>query len=89
MLSNHTDDALARTAAERQVTDALIDNEAIGAVVGTSDTGVARRVLEQVAKTVNFETAISKVKGQEIGLRRLVMVGEWEVDPGAKVREDV
>lgn len=71
------DDAMARTAAERVVGD----------VVAPSTDGqvdeLARTVLGEF-EAVQFETAVSKVGGKPIALRRLVITGPWEVDPGQR-----
>jgi hypothetical protein len=81
MLTNHEDDAVARTVAENKVTDLLVGAGTIVPEGGAVSTDSARYVLGQLARTISFETAVSKVRGQEIALRRLVAVGEWEVDP--------
>lgn len=69
------DNVLARTAAERVIGD-LIAPSTDGEV-----DGLAKGVVGAF-ETVEFETAVSKVRGgSEVHLRRLVLTSAWEVDP--------
>ena len=73
-----TEDVLARTEAERMVADnALVPGEQ-----GAENEMEAARRIVGVFEAVEFETAVSKVRGgQEINVRRLVLTSSWEVDP--------
>lgn len=77
------DDAVARTVAENQLGDLLAED---GYTTGGRDqaVSVANSMLAQFADAVEFETAVSKVRGgQEIPVRRLVITTAWEVNPNA------
>lgn len=72
------ENALARTVAENKLCEML----AIGDVnVGEIDRAAVKQVLGEF-KAVEFETITKRVGDEEIALRRLVITGPWEVDPG-------
>ena len=80
------EDPIARTVAEHHLGDAL---ESTGMIDSTAHepAEVGRAVLSELAGIgayIEFETTKSKVRGgQEIPLRRLVITGDWEIDPNA------
>jgi hypothetical protein len=76
---DNQDDVMARGAAERAVADFLDvePNEEIGESAATPSV-----LVSQIAETVEFEKATFKGGGREIGMRRVVITGAWEVDPG-------
>jgi hypothetical protein len=76
------DDPIARTVAENQLGDMFAGN---GRSVGDRDSDVsAARGLLGAFKAVEFETTSRNVGDQVIPLRRLIITGPWEVDPGGK-----
>jgi len=78
-MSKEQDDVVARSVAETKLADLLATTPDGPA----GDGGLSvRESLEKLAESVRFETVVSKVKGGEVPLRRLHMVGPWEVDPG-------
>lgn len=81
-----TEDALARTAAERFVGEELVDCQIVEELDGIEPAG---RLLGQVAKTVEFERGTSKDPDKNtVPMRRLVITGPWEVDPdGLKTQQ--
>ena len=76
------EDAVARTVAEKKVGDLLAADGNVGPHASIEQaTTVAREVLGEF-KAVEFETITKRVGDEEIALRRLVITGPWEVDPG-------
>jgi hypothetical protein len=76
-----TDDVMARTEAERVLGNEM---EATGTIDSTNiePAEAGRRVLDQVAAAVEFETGVSKdPDGKQVPMRRLVITGPWTVDP--------
>jgi hypothetical protein len=73
-----TDDVMARSAAESRLSDQL---EQLNAATDDAADQMARDLIGTF-KAVEFETKTVKSQGEEIHLRRLVITGEWEVDPG-------
>ncbi len=61
-----TDNPTARKAAEEFVCDHSVNLDDSRSVVN-------------LFKTVEFETATSRVGGEEIAMRRIVLTGPWEV----------
>lgn len=81
------EDALARTAAERFVGEAL---EALGLVdaAPAGPTELGRALLGQVAKYVEFERGESTDPDrQKVAMRRMVITTPWEVDPEAVAQQ--
>lgn len=79
-----TDDALARTAAERAIGEILIDEGFVPIEASPEPGEMGRRVLGVLAKAVQFETGESKDPDRQVvPMRRLVITGVWEVDPDA------
>jgi hypothetical protein len=75
------EDVLARTEAERQIGDVL-EREGLIDSSTHEPTEVGRKVLNALAKTVEFETGTSKDPDrQAVAMRRLVITTAWEVDP--------
>lgn len=77
---DNQDDVMARGAAERTVADRFgvqPDEMVAGGEVGLTP----RDVVAEIAETVEFEKATFKGGGREIGMRRVVITGAWEVDP--------
>jgi hypothetical protein len=75
------EDVLARTEAERLVGDEM---EALGLIDSSANEPVdaGRRLLNQIGKTVEFETGTSKDPDRNaVAMRRLVITTPWEVDP--------
>lgn len=82
-MPKNTEDPIARTVVENQLMDHLAGiGDTAGKVEVSSST--ARELLGDF-ESVHFETATSKVRGQEVPLRRAVIVGKWEVDPNGSV----
>lgn len=75
------EDVLARTEAERFIGDEL---EATGLIDSSANepTEAGKRLLDQVAKAVEFERGTSKDPDRNtVPMRRLVITGPWTVDP--------
>jgi phage terminase large subunit-like protein len=69
------EDVLARSVAEHLVADEMPET------ADPDEMDLAKRIVAAF-KTVEFEKAVSKVRGgQEINVRRLVLTSSWEVDP--------
>jgi hypothetical protein len=69
------EDVLARSVAEHLVADDL------PVTADLDEMALAQQIIG-LFKTVEFEKAVSKVRGgQEINVRRLVLTSSWEVDP--------
>jgi len=80
---DNQDDVMARGAAEQAVAEFF--NVQPDQAVSEGETGVGPRdLLGQIAETVEFEKATFKGGGREIGMRRVVITGAWEVDPDRK-----
>lgn len=80
------DDALARTEAERWVGEEL---ESTGLIDSDTDepTVAGRTLLNQIAKTVEYERGTSKDPDRnEVPMKRLVITTNWVVD-GAALRK--
>jgi hypothetical protein len=75
------EDVLARTEAERKIGEEL---QSLGLIDDTTNetAGLARELLNVLAKAVQFETGTSKDPDRnEVPMRRLVLTFNWEVDP--------
>lgn len=77
---NPADDPMARTLAENALTQLVADN-----VVGADAiAGNVARAIVAAMPIVALDTVDSKVQGgQTVPLRRLVLLGDWELDPNA------
>ena len=79
-MTKEQDDVVARSVAETQLADLITGQSG----VADDDRQAATAVLGELAETVRFETAVSKVKGSEVPMRRLHMIGPWEVNPAGR-----
>lgn len=79
---DNQDDVMARGAAERAVADFFGTSPDSGVVEGGAAADqTPRDVVAAIGETVEFEKATFKGGGREIGMRRVVITGAWEVDP--------
>src|SRR4051794_41582759 len=75
-MRDHEDNVVARSTAESQLADLLINH------TGLQDREAALAAVREVLgafPAVEFESAVRKVGRQDVYLRRLVMTGSWEV----------
>lgn len=73
------DDPIARTVAENKIADITdgYDRD------GSDPVGMAEvAAILGAFKAVEFEVTVKQVGDEQIHLRRLVITGPWEVDPG-------
>lgn len=73
------DDAMARTAVEREIGDVL-EREGLIDSAANEPTAVGKAVVDTFP-AVEFETVTKTVGPEKIALRRAVLTGAWEVDP--------
>lgn len=71
------EDVLARTEAERMLADLIDDGEVHEF---TSKAAAEAKGILDAFPAVQYDTTVSKARGTEVKLRRLVITGPWEVD---------
>lgn len=77
-IRKNTEDIMARTKAVTDLTDKLDDM--LPEVESVAEAG--RDLLNQIAVTVEFEYGVSTDPSRnKVNMRRLVITGDWEVDP--------
>lgn len=82
------EDVLARTAAERELGEILIDQGFAPIESDPDPAEMGRRALSVFAKAVQFETGESTDPDrQKVAMRRVVITGPWEVDPEAVAKQ--
>jgi hypothetical protein len=74
------DDVMAREFAETLITDELDGGLPADAPGGAR--AIAKTVVDEF-RYAEFETVVSKVGGDELRMRRLVLTTQWEVDRSA------